>query len=66
MIKEYRDTSIVIADDGTATVEFMEYEDDKLFYSNVVCFKDEAIARLAIKMFMSEYSGHNIFGDYDF
>ena len=66
MPKEYRDTSIVVADDGTATVEFREYENEIIVYCESVQFKDASVAEVAIKMFMSEYSGHDIFGDYDF
>jgi hypothetical protein len=66
MTKEYRDTSLVVADDGTATVEFREYENEIIVYCESVKFKEAAVAEIAIKMFMSEYSGHDIFGDYDF
>jgi hypothetical protein len=66
MTKEYRDTSLVVADDGTATVEFREYENEIIVYCESVTFKDASVAEVAIKMFMSEYSCHDIFGDYDF
>lgn len=66
MTKEYRDTLLIFDEEGIPTVEFREYENGIIVYCESVQFKDASVAEVAIKMFMSEYSGHNIFGDYDF
>lgn len=66
MAKESRGTSIVVADDGTAIVEFVEYENDVAVYTETAQFINQQKAEVAAKSFMSEYSDHDIFGDYEF